>query len=73
MALRRLLGHGTAGPGDQHAHTTLTQALVDRGTPPVDEGSTRERVERSLAQAPDGQLLQVAERLLSPAPPEPPP
>ncbi|MEU3188803.1 hypothetical protein ABZ707_32075 [Streptomyces sp. NPDC006923] len=64
MALRRLLSDVTAGLGDQHTHKTLTQALADLGMPPVEEGSKRERVERSLAQATDGRLLQVAERFL---------
>lgn len=64
VPLRRLLSDVTAGLGDQHTHKTLTQALADLGLPPVEEGSKRERVERSLAQATDSQLLQVAERFL---------
>ncbi|MFB8127043.1 hypothetical protein ACFVG1_11950 [Streptomyces bacillaris] len=64
VELRRLLSDVTAGLGDQHTHKTMTQALVDLGLPPVEEGSKRERVERSLAQATDGRLLQVAERFL---------
>lgn len=50
--------------GDQHTHKTLKQALADLGMPSVEEGSKRERVERSLAQAPDGRLAHVVERFL---------
>ncbi|MFD8064233.1 hypothetical protein ACFXA0_34475 [Streptomyces cyaneofuscatus] len=57
LTIRRLLSDVTAGLGDQHTHKTLTQALADLGMPPVEEGSKRERVERSLAQTTDGRAL----------------
>ncbi|CUM36433.1 Basic proline-rich protein precursor [Streptomyces venezuelae] len=64
MGLRRLLSDVTAGLGDQHTHKTLTQALADLGMPSVEEGSKRERVERSLAQTQDSRLPHVAEHFL---------
>lgn len=63
-ALRRLLGDITALLGDRNTHKTLTEAFTVLGMPPVDEGSKRERVERSFAQVPDSDLLQLAERWL---------
>ncbi|MFF9853427.1 AbiJ-related protein [Streptomyces litmocidini] len=50
----------------------MAQALTDLGMPPVEEGSKRERVERSLAQTPDGWLLHVAERFLQTQRPDAP-
>ncbi|OYP19203.1 hypothetical protein CFC35_35870 [Streptomyces sp. FBKL.4005] len=63
-ALRRLLGDVTALLGDRNTHKTLTEAFAVLGMPPVDEGSKRECVERSFAQVPDSDLLQLAERWL---------
>jgi len=63
-ALRRLLGNVTALLGDRNTHKTLTEAFAVLGMPPVDEGSKRERLERSFAQVPDSDLLLLAERWL---------
>ncbi|MFE4960582.1 hypothetical protein ACFRCW_43285 [Streptomyces sp. NPDC056653] len=63
-ALRRTLGDITASLGDRNTHKTLTEAFTVLGMPPTDEGSKRERVERSFAAVPDNELLQLAERFL---------
>lgn len=63
-ALRRMLGGITASLGDRYTHKTLTETFTVLSMPPTDEGSKRERVERSFAQVPDSDLLQLAERFL---------
>ncbi|MFD5342552.1 hypothetical protein ACFWJY_01980, partial [Streptomyces anulatus] len=63
-ALRRMLGGITASLGDRNTHMTLTETFTDLSMPPIDEGSKRERVERSFAQVPDSDLLQLADRFL---------
>ncbi|MFF3129236.1 hypothetical protein ACFVRD_45125 [Streptomyces sp. NPDC057908] len=63
-ALRRMLGGITASIGDRNTHKTLTETFTVLSMPPTDEGSKCERVERSFAQVPDSDLLQLAERFL---------
>ncbi|MFD0072153.1 hypothetical protein ACFVIY_06900 [Streptomyces sp. NPDC127166] len=62
--LRQLLSGIVAVLGETNTHKTLSGALAELGMPPVDEGSKRERVEHSLAQVSDGDLLRLAERVL---------
>ncbi|GGT77656.1 hypothetical protein GCM10010207_87500 [Streptomyces atratus] len=59
-----MLGGITASLGDRNTHKTLTETFTVLSMPPTDEGSKRERVERSFAQVPDSDLLQLAERFL---------
>jgi hypothetical protein len=65
-ALRQLVGDVIAPLSDENTHRTLGDACEQLGLPaPTEEGSKRERVERSFAEVPDSDLPRVAERALA--------
>lgn len=64
-ALRELVSDVLSALGDENTHATLNTAFAQLGLPPEDEGSKRERVERSLAQVSDDGLPHVAQRILA--------